>query len=107
MRRAAYALLISAAFVSLVGPLVPPAAAQQLAQQEAEDIATDAYVYFYPLVTMDVTRRQLTNAPSGATSFSGPMNMFQNVPTFPSADMRAVVRPNFDTLYSVRMARSD
>ena len=100
MRRAAYALLISAAFVSLVGPLVPPAAAQQLAQQEAEDIATDAYVYFYPLVTMDVTRRQLTNAPSGATSFSGPMNMFQNVPTYPKAGDKAVVRPNFDTLYS-------
>ena len=100
MRRAAYALLISAALVSLVGPLVPPAAAQQLAQQEAEDIATDAYVYFYPLVTMDVTRRQLTNAPSGATSFSGPMNMFQNVPTYPKAGDRAVVRPNFDTLYS-------
>ena len=49
MRRAAYALLISAALVSLVGPLVPPAAAQQLAQQEAEDIATDAYVYSTPL----------------------------------------------------------
>jgi hypothetical protein len=28
------------------------------------------------------------------------MNVFVNIPTFPTADMRAVVRPNFDTLYS-------
>jgi len=28
------------------------------------------------------------------------MNMFHNAETFPTADMRAVVRPNFDTLYS-------
>ena len=28
------------------------------------------------------------------------MNMFANIPEFPAADMRAVVRPNFDTLYS-------
>jgi hypothetical protein len=29
------------------------------------------------------------------------MNEFTNVPTFPPADFRTVVRPNFDTLYSV------
>jgi len=28
------------------------------------------------------------------------MNAFNNIPAFPAADMRAVVRPNFDTLYS-------
>ena len=28
------------------------------------------------------------------------MNTFVNVPAFPPAEMRAVVRPNFDTLYS-------
>jgi hypothetical protein len=28
------------------------------------------------------------------------MNMFDNVASFPSADVRVVVRPNFDTLYS-------
>ncbi len=30
----------------------------------------------------------------------GPANTFANIPEFPAADMRAVVRPNFDTLYS-------
>ena len=30
-------------------------------KQEAHAIGVDAYVYFYPLVTMDLTRKQLTN----------------------------------------------
>jgi hypothetical protein len=30
-------------------------------EQDARSIALDAYIYFYPLVTMDVTRKQLTN----------------------------------------------
>ena len=29
------------------------------------------------------------------------MNMFANVPEYPPADFRVVVRPNFDTLYSI------
>jgi hypothetical protein len=29
------------------------------------------------------------------------MNMFVSIPTYPPADFRGVVRPNFDTLYSV------
>jgi hypothetical protein len=28
------------------------------------------------------------------------MNTFANIPAYPTADMRVVVRPNFDTLYS-------
>src|SRR6266481_52274 len=56
-------------------------------------------LYFYPLVTMDVTRKQLTNVEPGK-GLGAPMNALFNVPTFPTADMRQVVRPNFDTLYS-------
>ncbi len=59
----------------------------------------DAYLYFYPLVTMDLTRKQLTNMEPGK-SFGGPMNTFANIPAYPTAADRAVVRPNFDTLYS-------
>ena len=29
------------------------------------------------------------------------MNMFVNVPEYPPADFKGVVRPNFDTLYSI------
>ena len=31
----------------------------------------------------------------------GPMNMFVNVPAYPPADFKGVVRSNFDTLYSI------
>src|ERR1700683_564426 len=69
-------------------------------EQEAQAIAADAYIYFYPLVTRDLTRKQLTNIAPGNGVFGGPMNMFVNVEAFPPADFKAVVRPNFDTLYS-------
>jgi hypothetical protein len=68
-------------------------------EYEAQSIAVDAYIYFYPLVTMDLTRKQLTNVEPGK-GIGSPMNVIFNVPTFPTADMKQVVRPNFDTLYS-------
>jgi hypothetical protein len=60
----------------------------------------EAYVYLYPLVTMELTRRQMTNAPAGTRPGIGPMGHFWHTRQFPPADFRAVVRPNFDTLYS-------
>ncbi|WP_218110005.1 DUF1254 domain-containing protein [Oligoflexus tunisiensis] len=70
-------------------------------EQELRDIAAEAYIYFYPLVTMDVTRKVATNAPGGNGLGRGPMNVFHHLRHFPAADMKDVVRPNFDTLYSV------
>ena len=75
-------------------------AATALTEEEAHAIGVEAYLYFYPLVTMEVTREQLTNQESGPGSLGGPMNQFANIPAFPTAEMKAVVRPNFDTLYS-------
>ena len=71
-----------------------------LSEQEAHAIAADAYLYLYPLVTMDLTRRQMTNVPAGKEPGFGPLNTFNNIPEYPSANMKVVVRPNFDTLYS-------
>jgi len=94
-------ILLSLMLVAILN-LAPPANAQSRAAAsdlEARDIATEAYIYFYPLVTMDLTRKQLINTPP-TEGIGGPMNAFNNIPAFPAADMRAVVRPNFDTLYS-------
>jgi hypothetical protein len=66
---------------------------------EAHQIAVSAYLYFYPIVTMDVTRRQATTAVPGS-HLSAPMNRFLNAPSYPDAKFRLIVRPNFDTLYS-------
>ena len=90
----------------LVGSaLVTTATAQTtsppITEQEAHAIGVDAYVYFYPLVTMDITRKQFTNIEPGKEFGKGPMNMFVNVPAYPPADLKVVVRPNFDTLYSI------
>jgi hypothetical protein len=76
------------------------AATGPVTEEEAHAIGVDAYLYFYPLVTMDVTRKQLTNEEPKPGGIGGPMNRFANVGAFPTADMRVVVRPNFDTLYS-------
>jgi len=69
----------------------------------SDDLRTLSYeaaLYFYPLVIMDVTRRQIINTPAGTKPGFGPPNRFHHIPAFPTADFRAVVRPNFDTLYS-------
>ena len=70
-----------------------------ISEQDAHSISVAAFVYFYPLVTMDLTRKQLTNV-SKAEGIYTPMNTFVSLAAFPPADMKVVVRPNFDTLYS-------
>lgn len=79
-------------------------AAEPITEQEAHAIAVDAYLYLYPLVTMDVTRKQFTNIEPGKEVAKGPMNTFANVGEYPPPDFKGVVRPNFDTLYSIAWA---
>jgi hypothetical protein len=86
---------------TLTVPVMAQGAQPAITEQEAQVIATDAYLYFYPLVTMDITRRQMTNLPAGKELGFGPPNTFNNVRTYPMASDRVVVRPNFDTLYSI------
>lgn len=80
-------------------PLETVKAQSPLTEEEAYAIGVNAYLYFYPLITMDVTRKQLTNTEPGK-GIGGPMNTFANIGEYPTADMKVVVRPNFDTLYS-------
>lgn len=98
---------IATSILLLSSALAPAAMAETATQesavteQEAHSIGVDAYVYLYPLVTMDLTRRQFTNVEPNREWGRGPMNAFANMPEFPPADFKGVVRPNFDTLYSV------
>jgi hypothetical protein len=68
--------------------------------EQAKAIGVDAYIYFYPLILMDLTRKQSING-DRANFGQGPMNTFANVPAYPPADFKGVVRSNFDTLYSI------
>lgn len=62
-------------------------------------LATEAYIYGYPLVTMEMTRRVMTNvAAPGPTK--GPMGQIIKMREYPSAAFRDVTAPNADTLYT-------
>ena len=93
----AVALTVAAAAIF---PLVSQAQ-PKITAEEAHAIGVDAYIYFYPLLSMDVTRKQFTNIEPGKEFGKGPMNMFISVPQYPPADFKGVVRSNFDTLYSI------
>jgi hypothetical protein len=62
-------------------------------------LATDAYIYGYPLVTMEMTRRVMTNVPA-IQGTRGPMGQFIKLRQYPDASFRDVTAPNADTLYT-------
>src|SRR5262249_19077089 len=93
----AAALLLSL----LSGLATPRRVYAAMTEEEARAIAVDAYVYLYPLVIMDITRKQSTNVEPGKEFGRGPTNVFTSVAEYPPADFKGVVRVNFDTLYSV------
>jgi hypothetical protein len=62
-------------------------------------LATDAYVFGYPLVTMEMTRRVVTNVAS-VEGTRGPMGSLIKLRSYPDATFRDVTAPNADTLYS-------
>jgi hypothetical protein len=68
--------------------------------EEAVSTATDAYIYGYPLVTMDMTRRQLTNV-STPDAAHAPMGQLLKLRAYPAVDNHAVTAPNADTLYTM------
>ena len=61
--------------------------------------AVEAYIYGYPLVTMEMTRRVMTNVekPEGTRA---PMGQLVKMREYPSAAFRDVTAPNADTLYT-------
>lgn len=66
---------------------------------EAVPLGVEAYIYGYPLVTMEITRRVMTNVeePDGTRA---PMGQFVRMREYPSASFRDVTAPNADTLYT-------
>lgn len=66
-------------------------------RSEAEQVALDAYVYGYSLITTEVTRVQMSNV----EGMHAPTALFANIKRYPPADFRAVSAPNADTLYSL------
>jgi hypothetical protein len=71
-----------------------------LSEAQATEIGTAAYIYGYPLVTMEVTRRVTTNTPDPA-GLRAPMGQFAHARSFPPVTYRDIPAANADTLYSV------
>jgi hypothetical protein len=78
---------------------------QQMAVNYTE-IAAQAYIFGYPLMTFYITKGVLTNVPAPIYTLAkglavAPVNQFANVLNVPNSNFTAVVAPNADTLYSV------
>src|SRR5262245_671636 len=98
LRRHFRSMAVPLAVAMLVG--VPaPARTAAVNEKEARDLGVEAYVYGYPLITMEMTRRVVTNVtePKGAHA---PMGQFANLREYPNASFKDVTAPNADTLYS-------
>ncbi|PND21876.1 hypothetical protein CN934_07465 [Ensifer sp. MMN_5] len=61
--------------------------------------AVEAYIYAYPLVTMEITRRVITNV-AETEGTRGPMGHIIKLRRYPDAKFRDVTAPNADTLYT-------
>ncbi len=75
-------------------------AQESLSVPEAQSIAIDAYIYGYPLITLDTAKRVMTNVET-PTNMRAPMGQFGNMRSYPDASMKDITGPNADTLYSM------
>jgi hypothetical protein len=92
---------IAAGLAAASGVSMPlTAKAQSLSPTEARQIAEDAYVYGYSLITTEVTRVQMSDVPK-VEGYTAPMGQFINVPRYPAPDVHLVSAPNADTLYAM------
>jgi hypothetical protein len=80
--------------------LMSAATPAPLPSDQISELATSAYMYVYPLIMMEITRRVSTNVADASHFGKVPMNQFGSLPAFPDATFTDVVRPNADTLYS-------
>lgn len=70
-----------------------------ITEAEARALGIEAFIYGYPLVTMEYTRRVMTNTDVPKNNHA-PMGQFFLSRTYPDAAFRDVTAPNADTLYS-------
>jgi hypothetical protein len=97
--RLTFVTLLAGGLLGGVSALPVDAKADALTDTEAAALAADAYVYGYPLVTMEYTRRVMTNT-AVVKGTHAPMGQFVRMREYPDAAFRDVTAPNADTLYS-------
>src|SRR5512136_434186 len=95
-------VFVLAAMLSACGEKKEPAKTEkpkvdEAAAKEKETLETgiEAYIYGYPLVTMEMTRRVMTNVAKPEAT-RAPMGWFIKMREYPSASYRDVTAPNAD-----------
>jgi hypothetical protein len=76
-----------------------PAHAAPLSAAEATELGTEAYIYGYSLITMEYTRRVITNVDKVEGSHA-PMGQLIRMREYPTAAFKDITAPNADTLYT-------
>ncbi len=79
-----------------------PKGEQEISTDELLQIIGESYVYGYPLILMDLTKKVSTNVerPHPTRAFA-PVNQLAHFRRFPDHTLTAVVKPNVDTYYSI------
>jgi hypothetical protein len=80
-------------------PVAPVQPSGPLTEKGVLESGVEAYIYGYPLVTMEMTRRVMTNVEK-AEQTRAPMGQLVRMRTYPDATYRDVTAPNADTLYT-------
>jgi len=100
LRRDLPRFIMAAGAAASLPAIVRRATAQPVTPEEVLEIATDAYLFGYPLIAMEITRARATNVRAPQPNGFGPPNRWVHLRAFPDATFKEVVRPNADTLYS-------
>ena len=87
------------AFAAILAAIAITGCSGSLNDEDAAKLANEAYIYGYPLVTMEMTRRVMTNAATPDDKHT-PMGQFHLMKRYPDASFKEVTAPNADTLYS-------
>ena len=82
-----------------MGSMGSPSSTKTPVDDAVVNDAVEAYIYGYPLVTLDMTSKQMTNVDSAGPR-RAPMGQFVRMRAYPTAEYRDVPGANTDTLYT-------
>jgi hypothetical protein len=71
-----------------------------ISPDEAKSIAEEVYIYGYPLITMEYTKRVMTNVEIPGAKLA-PIGQFARMRSYPTPDDKEVTAPNADTYYTM------
>lgn len=88
-------------FIGILSLISPAKSTADSSLINMEKVASDAYIYGYPAVIMDVSKDVMTNTAKIEPAVpKAPINQLYDMREFPNPAFHDVVSPNADTLYT-------